>query len=92
MFVFVLILLYLKTGKHNVRIETVFMKLKDRIDDFRGLKATWSAPMLLTGLIIQHNFIEQHTTTGAIPAELAGIKLDLGNNRWLGLIKESCSI
>ena len=25
-----------QTGKHNVRIETVFMKIKDRVDDFRA--------------------------------------------------------
>lgn len=45
--------------------------------------------MLLTGLIIQHNFIEQHTTTERILAEQAGIKLNIGENRWLGLIKEA---
>ena len=78
-----------ETGKHNVRIETVFSKVKDRVDDFRGLKATWSAPILLQGIIIQHNFIEAHTTTGKIPSELAGLKLDCGINRWLGLIRLS---
>ncbi len=78
-----------KTGKHNVRIETVFMKVKDRVDDFRGLKALWSAPILMQGIILQHNYIEEHTTTGKIPSELAGIKLNLGVNRWLGLIKLS---
>ena len=78
-----------ETGKHNVRIETVFSKVKDRVDDFRGLKATWSAPILLQGIILQHNFIEAHTTTGKIPSELAGLKLDVGINRWLGLIKLS---
>lgn len=78
-----------KTGKHNVRIESVFMKLKDRVDDFRGLKALWSAPILMQGLIIQHNFIESHTTTGKVPSELAGLKLDVGVNRWLGLIRLS---
>lgn len=78
---------YHKTGKHNVRIETVFSKIKDRVDDFRGLKALWSAPVLMQGIILQHNFIEAHTTTGKIPAELAGIKLEAGQNRWLGLIR-----
>ena len=78
-----------RTGKYNVRIETVFMKIKDRVDDFRGLKALWSAPILLQGIIIQHNFIEAHTTTGKVPSELANIKLGLGVNRWLGLIKLS---
>lgn len=78
-----------RTGKYNVRIETVFMKVKDRVDDFRGLKALWSAPILLQGIILQHNFIEAHTTTGQVPSELAGLKLDVGVNRWLGLIQLS---
>lgn len=75
-----------KTGKHNVRIETVFSKIKDRVDDFRGLKALWSAPILMQGIVIQHNYIEAHTTTGRIPAELT--KLDCGKekNKWLRLI------
>lgn len=63
------------------------MKIKDRINDFRGLKALWSAPILLAGIVLQHNYIEAHTTTGVVPCELAGIKQDLGQNRWLGLIK-----
>ncbi len=77
----------LKTGRYNVRIETVFSKIKDRVDDFRGLKSLWSAPILMQGIILQHNFIEAHTTTGQIPCELAGLKLEAGVNRWLGLIK-----
>lgn len=76
-----------KTKKHNVRIETVFSKVKDRVDDFRGLKALWSAPILMNGIILQHNWIEAHTTTGKVPCSLAGMDYDLGKNRWLGLIK-----
>lgn len=73
--------------KHNVRIETVFSKIKDRVDDFRGLKSLWSAPILMTGIVLQHNFIEAHTTTGKVPCELANLKMELGQNRWLGLIR-----
>lgn len=73
--------------KYNVRIETVFSKVKDRVDDFRGLKALWSAPILLHGIILQHNYIEAHTTTGRIPSELAGLNLGKENNRWLELIR-----
>jgi len=36
-----------KTKIHNYKIETVFMKIKDRVIDFRGLKALWSAPILM---------------------------------------------
>ncbi|MEK6932565.1 MAG: DDE-type integrase/transposase/recombinase, partial [Nanoarchaeota archaeon] len=80
---------YQKTRIHNYKIETVFMKIKDRVEDFRGLKALWSAPILLMGLVIQHNFIESHTTTKKVPCELAGQSLGLGENRWLGLIRLS---
>ena len=78
-----------KTGIHNVKIETVFSKIKDRIKLFRGLKALWSAPLLLLGIIIQHNFIEEHNSTMKVPSELAGIDLDVGFNRWYGLIRLS---
>lgn len=78
-----------RTGKYNVRIETVFSKLKDRIDDFRSLKSKECAEILIKGLILQHNFIEQHSTTGKIPCELAGINLELGKDRWMDLIKLS---
>ena len=78
-----------KTKKHNVRIESVFMKVKDRVIDFRGLKALWSAPILMQGIILQHNYIESHTTTGKVPSDLAGLKLEVGLNRWLGLIRLS---
>lgn len=78
---------YQRTRIHNYKIETVFMKIKDRVDDFRGLKALWSSPIILVGLVIQHNFIERHSTTNKVPCSLAGQDLDLGDNRWLGLIK-----
>ena len=76
-----------RTKKHNVRIETVFMKIKDRVYDFRGFKAIWSAPILMAGIVLQHNFIEDHTTTGKRPCRLAGLDLDVGVNRWDGLIR-----
>jgi len=76
-----------KTHIHNYKIESVFMKIKDRVIDFRGLKALWSAPIIMVGLTIQHNFIEEHTTLKKSPCSLAGQDLDLGNDRWLGLIK-----
>lgn len=76
-----------KTKKHNVRIETVFSKIKDRVEDFRGFKALWSAPILMAGIVLQHNFIESHTTTGEYPCKLADMDLNVGENRWDGLIR-----
>lgn len=63
------------------------MKIKDRVLDFRGLKALWSATIIMTAIVIQHNFIETHTPINEIPCETAGVKLGLGENRWLDLIK-----
>jgi len=80
---------YQETRIHNYRIETVFMKIKDRVLDFRGLKALWSAPILMNAIVIQHNFIEAHTTINEIPCEKAGVKLALSENRWLDLIRLS---
>ena len=80
---------YHKTKIHNYRIETVFMKIKDRVDDFRGLKALWSAPIMMMAITIQHNFIEAHTTLDDVPCERAGVNLGFGDNRWLDLIKLS---
>jgi len=77
------------TKIHNYIIETVFMKIKDRVDDFRGLKALWSAPILMNAIVIQYNFIENHSTTDEVPSERAGVNLELGENRWLDLIRLS---
>lgn len=74
-----------KTKKHNVRIEALFMKIKDRVIDMRGFKAIWSAPILLTGIVIQHNWVEEHTTTRELPAKLARL-VSYEGNRWLCLI------
>ena len=80
---------YQKSRIHNYKIETVFMKIKDRVCDFRGFKGLWSAPILMTALVIQHNFIELHSGTNETPFERAGVEINLGDNRWLDLIKLS---
>ena len=74
---------------HNYRIETVFMKIKDRVLDFKGFKALWSAAILMTAIVIQHNFIENHSTTDEVPSESAEVNLEFGENRWLDLIRMS---
>ncbi len=43
----------------------------------------------MTAIVIQHNFIENHSTTYEVPSERAGVNLELGENRWLDLIRLS---
>jgi len=38
---------------------------------------------------LKNNFIENHSTTDEVPSERAGVNLELGENRWLDLIKLS---
>jgi len=47
------------------------------------------APILMNAIVIQYNFIENHSTTDEVPSEKAGVNLELGENRWLDLIKLS---
>jgi len=39
----------------------------------------------MNAIVIQHNFIEAHTTINEISCEKAGVKLVLSENRWLDL-------
>lgn len=43
----------------------------------------------MTAIVIQHNFIEAHTTLDEVPCNRVGQELDLGEDRWLDLIKLS---
>ena len=63
------------------------MKIKGGIVAFRGLKALWSTLILMTAIVIQHNFIESYSITDEVPSERAGVNLELEENRWLDLIR-----
>ena len=43
----------------------------------------------MAAIVIQHNFIENHSTTDEVPSERSGVNLELGDNRWLDLIRMS---
>ena len=65
------------------------MKIRDGVDDFRGLEALWSAPIMMNALIIQHNFIGSHTRIDEVPCNRARQELDSRVNKWLDLIRLS---
>jgi len=41
------------------------------------------------GFKLYHNFIREHSKLGTTPAIKAGIDLNLGNNKWLSLLKQA---
>ena len=44
---------------------------------------------MITALVIQHNFIEAHTTLDEVPCNRAGQELNLEENKWFELIRAS---
>jgi transposase-like protein len=78
--------------KHDYRnniIERVQGTLRERIKVMRGFKNPKSAEATLTLMAIWYNFIRIHQGIRMTPAERCGIKLNLGQNKWLGLIYKS---
>ena len=56
----------------------------------RGFKSDKTAMELDNGFNVFYNFVRPHTSLeGLTPSQKAGIKLELGQNRWLGLIRMS---
>jgi len=45
----------------------------------------------MAAIVIQHDSMENHSTTDEMPSERAGVSLEFGENRWLNLTKLSAS-
>lgn len=74
---------------NNNVMERVNGTMKDKIKIMRGFKSMEGANAIMNGFIIYYNFVRNHMTYNKTPAEIAGINLKLGKNRWGGLIKLS---
>lgn len=74
---------------NNNIMERVNGTMKDKIKVMRGFKSLEGANTLMNGFIIHYNFVRNHMTYNKTPAEVAGIDLKLGRNRWEGLIQKS---
>ncbi len=74
--------------RNNI-IERIQGTIRERIKVMRGFKNNLSAKAILDLFTIYYNFIRIHQGIGMTPAEACGIKLALGQNRWLGLIYAS---
>jgi hypothetical protein len=56
----------------------------------KGLKDEPTARTIIDGFRIYYNFIRPHMAlNGLTPAEMAGINLQLEQNRWESLIRQS---
>lgn len=71
----------------NSRVERLNGTMRDREKVMRGMDTAESSQKLIEAMRIYYNFCRDHSALGKTPAEQAGIKLDLGNNKIENLIK-----
>lgn len=71
----------------NQKVERLNGVFRDREKVMRGMDHKESAQKTIDAFRIHYNFIRNHSSIGKTPAEQAGIKLDLGQNKIESLIK-----
>ena len=56
----------------------------------RGLEGKETASQMLENYRTYYNFVRKHSALdNKTPSEIAGINLNLGRNKWMGLIEQS---
>lgn len=79
-----------KSVMNNNRVERLHGTIREREKVMRGMQNDETAQILMDGFKNYYNFIRPHQAlNGYTPAEMAGLNLDLGENKWLGLIKKA---
>lgn len=80
----------IRNRSNNNMIERLHGTIRQRNKVMRGLDSESSAQTMIDGNRIYYNFIRPHMAlNGLTPAEVVNINLQLGQNRWLDLIKRS---
>ena len=77
----------------NHKIERLHNTIRDRTKIMRGFHGSLeSAKSIMKGMEIYYNYVRKHQgIDNKTPQEEAISMLDLGVNKWLGLIKLSCN-
>jgi transposase-like protein len=74
----------------NSRVERLNGTMRDREKVMRGMDNAESAQQLIEAFRINYNFCREHRSLGKTPAEIAGINVQLGDNKLLDLIRSAC--
>jgi len=78
-----------KNDCRNNIIERIQGTIRERVKVMRGFHNPQSAELILNLFVIWYNFLRIHQGIGMTPAEKAGVKLNLGIDKWLNLIYKS---
>jgi transposase-like protein len=80
----------IRNRSNNNMVERLHGTIRERNKVMRGLDDEQTAQAIIDGFRIYYNFIRPHMAlNGKTPAQQAKIRLHLGRNRWLTLIKQS---
>ena len=71
----------------NSRVERLNGTMRDREKVMRGMNTKESSQKIIEAMRIHYNFVREHSSLKKTPAEQAGIKMILGNNKIEGLFK-----
>jgi transposase-like protein len=80
----------LTARSNNNKVERLHNTVRERTKVMRGLHNNKTATAFNDGFKTYYNFIRPHQAlNGKTPAEVAGVDLKLGHNRWLELVKKA---
>jgi putative transposase len=71
----------------NSRVERLNGTMRDREKVMRGMHSAESAQKIIEAMRIHYNYCREHSKLGTTPAEQAGIKLELGENKVESLMR-----
>jgi putative transposase len=71
----------------NSKVERLNGTMRDREKVMRGMQLRETAQQIVDAMRIHYNFVREHQTLETTPAEKAGIRLDLKNNKVENLIR-----
>jgi transposase-like protein len=71
----------------NSKVERLHGTIREREKVMRGMQTKQTAQTLLDAVQINYNYIREHSTLKKTPAEKAGIKLNLKDNKIANLIQ-----
>jgi transposase-like protein len=75
---------------NNNKVERLHNTVRERVKVMRGLHSDKSAAKFNEGFKAYYNFVRPNQALkGKTPAEVAGVDLKLGQNKWLGLVKKA---
>jgi transposase-like protein len=80
----------LTARSNNNKVGRLHNTVRERVKVMRGLHSDKSAAVFNEGFKAYYNFVRPNQAlSGKTPAEVAGVDLKLGENRWLELVKQA---